>query len=240
MSLGLVFDSIYKTGFWKDNSSASPRSGSGSKPENAKPYVDFVRSVVTTHHLRHVLDVGCGDFEMWREWQFTDIDYLGVDISQEATNLSRSSFSGANLRFVNLDLTEAAIVPDADLLLSKDCLQHLPNQVVLLLLRKFSTYEHLIICNDISVAFPTRISLFAYYLQPRSRIRAFVNFKSPFFQVRGPNNADIQAGDHRCVSLEVEPFADALNSHELIATFDYDGPRRDGMKKRVYYYRKRP
>ena len=125
------------------------------------------------------------------------------------------------------------------ILLSKDCLQHLPNKVVLQLLQKFSNYGHIIVCNDISVFSYSRINSFFWYLRPRSRIRALINFKSPFFLVGGTNNVDIDAGGHRCVNLEMDPFIDALSGHELIETFDYDGPHRVGIKKRVYYYRKR-
>ena len=239
MSLSQIFDSIYRTGFWKDKTHPSSLSGSGSSPENARPYVNFVRNIASSQNSKRVLDVGHGDFEMWRDWQFTGIDYLGVDISSEATSLAQSNFPGANLRFITLDLTQNEFIPDADLLLSKDCLQHLPNQVALLLLQKFSSYGHVVICNDVSVDFKSRISSLAYYLRPMSRIRALLNFKSPFFFVNGRNNADIQAGDHRCLNLEIEPFVEALSGHELVETFDYDGPYRAGIKKRVYYYKKR-
>jgi len=238
MSLGQIFDSIYKTGFWKDKISGSPLSGSGSSPENAKPYVDFVHNVVLSQNLKRVLDIGHGDFEMWRDWPFTGIDYLGVDISSEATKLAESNFPEVNLRFTTLDFTQTEFVPVADLLLSKDCLQHLPNEVVLLLLQKFASYRHLIICNDVSVNFNSKISLLGYYLRPRSRIKALLSFKSPFFFVGGPNNGDIQAGGHRCINLEIEPFVGALAGHELVESFDYDGPPRAGIKKRVYHYQK--
>lgn len=237
MSLNQIFNQIYKTNKWGDGSPTKPLSGSGSTLYNSYPYVDFVRKVIQTYNLGKVLDVGHGDFEMWRDWPFPGIDYLGVDVSDEVTRIARSKYP--NLNFITLDLVQTKAMPAADILISKDCLQHLPNHTILTLLKKFSSYQFLIICNDTLIPFKSMVARLRYYGRFRTRIRAFLSLRSPFFLVHRKNNLDIEAGDFRCLDLELEPFGGEFLGYELIETFDFDGPKRDGIKKRVYFFRKK-
>ena len=237
MELSQIFNRIYKTNTWGDGSLAKPLSGRGSVPENAYPYVDFVRKVIATYKLEKVLDVGHGDFDMWRDWPFPGIDYLGVDVSDEATRIARSKYP--NLNFITLDLVQAKAMPPADILISKDCLQHIPNHTILMLLQKFSGYEFLIICNATLLPFESWMAKLRFYGRIRTRIRAFLSLRSPFFLVHRKNNVDIEAGDFRYLDLEVEPFCGEFFGYELMETFDFDGPKRDGVKKRVYFFRKK-
>jgi hypothetical protein len=237
MSLGQIFNQIYKTNTWGVGSITKPLSGSGSVPENAQPYVDFVGKVIQTYRLEKVLDVGHGDFEMWRDWQFPGIDYLGVDVSDEATRIARSKYP--NFNFITLDLTQTKAIPSADILISKDCLQHLPNHAILMLLQKFSSYDFLVICNDILVPFESWLAKLKFYGRIRTRIRAFLSLQSPFFLVHRKNNVDIEAGDFRCLDLKLEPFSGSFLGYDLMETFDFDGPKRDGIKKRVYFFIKK-
>lgn len=239
MSMGQIFNQIYKPGGWGDGSYAKPFSGSGSIPENAKPYVDFVRKVIKDYGFTKVLDVGHGDFKMWRDWQFPGIDYLGIDVSDEATRIARTQYSGSNLKFITLDLIQTESVPFAELLISKDCLQHLPNSIILKLIQKFSNYEYLILCNDTVAPFDSWTDRLRIYGQIRTRIRALLNLHSPFYLVRRENNGEIEVGGYRRIDLESEPFTGAFSGYQLIETFDYDGPKRNGFKKRVYFFRKK-
>ena len=59
-----------------------------------------------------------------------------------------------------------------------------------------------------------------------------------FFLVHRKNNVDIEVGDFRYLNLELEPFSGAFFGYELMETFDFDGPKRDGIKKRVYFFKK--
>ena len=65
-----VFANIYKNHVWGDGSPGNPRSGTGSNPDVAKPYVEFVSNAIQSLYISSVLDVGCGDWEMWRDYKF--------------------------------------------------------------------------------------------------------------------------------------------------------------------------
>jgi hypothetical protein len=242
MSLNQVFNKIYTSGSWGDGSSTKPLSGSGSYSEHAQPYVEYVRRIIKDFNLKRVLDIGHGDFEMWQNWQFPGIEYLGVDISDKATRLAQTKYQNSNLVFKTLDFTQLDDVPLADILITKDCLQHLPNQTILMLFQKFSSYEHLIICNDLVVPIKSRkrqlIFDIKFYLRLRSRINALANLKNPFFLVQQKNNDEIDAGDFHGINLEIAPFVGALLEFDLIDSFDYDGPKRVGITKRVYFFSK--
>jgi hypothetical protein len=239
MEIGQIFNQIYKPGGWGDGSYAKPFSGSGSIPENAKPYVDFVSKVIKDYGFTEVLDVGHGDFKMWRDWQFPGINYLGVDVSDEATRIASTQYSNSNLKFITLDLIQTEPVPFAELLISKDCLQHLPNHIILKLIQKFSNYEYLIICNDTVAPFDSVTDRLKHYGQIRTRIKALLNLQSPFYHIRRENNGKIEVGGYRRLDLMSEPFIGVFSEYQLIETLDYDGPKRNGFKKRVYFFRRK-
>lgn len=198
-----------------------------------------MRKKIEDYGFTKILDVGHGDFRMWRDWQFPGIDYLGVDVSDAATRITRTHCSQLNLTFITLDLIKAESVPFAKLLISKDCLQHLLNHIILQLIRKFSSYEYLIICKDTIAPFDSWIDSLKNYGQIRTRIKALLSSQSPFYHVRRQNNGKIEVGGYRQLDLESEPFIDAFSGYQLMETFDYNGPKRRGFKKRVYFFKKK-
>ena len=75
-----AFERIYKEKIWGEGTLVSPLSGTGSNPDLAKPYVDFVRDTVRDFSIESVLDFGHGDWAMWRDYKFEETHYLGVDV----------------------------------------------------------------------------------------------------------------------------------------------------------------
>jgi hypothetical protein len=72
-----AFTEIYQRGTWASPQSAS---GTGSNPQVARPYVDFVLGLLRRLQIRSVLDVGHGDWAMWPEKSFHGVKYLGIDV----------------------------------------------------------------------------------------------------------------------------------------------------------------
>jgi hypothetical protein len=124
------------------------------------------------------------------------------------------------------------------MLISKDVLQHLSNSEIVSLLKLFSNYRLLLLCNDVFVPWRNPIALLKYYLQVRRRLRALVAFRNPFFVQSRKNNHDIKSGDGRGIDLLEPPFAEELRGHKLKCQLDFkgSGSRNNGTVKRLYFF----
>ena len=142
----VVFADIYKNHVWGDGTPGNPRSGSGSNPDVAKPYVDFVSRAIQEFDISYVLDFGCGDWEMWRDYKFENTNYTGIDVVEELIETNIIKYSNRNRSF-HLSSLKASL-SNYELLLCKDVLQHLSNVDMDQLLLQLSKFKYLIFQND--------------------------------------------------------------------------------------------
>lgn len=118
-----AFHTIYKEQRWGDGS------GPGSSPANTIEYRGFVERFMHANSIRRVTDLGCGDWQFSHLIDWSQVEYLGLDLVPEIIANNRSRFAAPNLRFE--ELTAIDDMPNGDLLLSKEVLQHLPNQMII-------------------------------------------------------------------------------------------------------------
>ena len=234
MNLDEVFGDIYKRQIWGDGSELAPLSGSGSTRVNALPYIDFVGSFIEKNKIDSVLDFGHGDWQMWDENSFNTVDYLGVDIAKDFSVTIQTKLGSSKRRFEYFDIMEN-MLPSADLLLSKDVLQHLPGLTIQTFLTQMKSFKFAIICNDIYVK-RSLISDFRDILSIRNRIRLLLDLKFPILPSREKNNSEILAGNFSGIDLEKVPYSIILENFQILAIKDYDGPKRSGIKKRIYLF----
>ena len=101
------------------------------------------------HAVRSVVDAGCGDWGFSRAIDWGGASYLGVDIASDVIAGLRNEHEKGQIRFQVGDITEE--LPAADLLISKDVLQHLSNTLVHKFIRnnlKKGKYKWVILTND--------------------------------------------------------------------------------------------
>jgi hypothetical protein len=236
-NLKQVFDEIYEERVWGDGIH-SPRSGSGSKPENAQTYVKFVQKIINDHGIKSVTDFGHGDWLMWGEYCFDGISYTGIEVSKYAHDVAKKNFGSKERNFIHEDVLASRKIISSELLISKDVLQHLSLQNIKKLLTIISggDFRFLVLCNDVYVR-PTIVGKMRYAFRIRTRIKKILNLDNPFFFVRNRrNNREIVDGDIRGIDLQEPPFRNELTGFRLLSREDYDAPWRDGIKKRIYFY----
>jgi len=73
---------------------------------------------------RVLLDVPCGDFTWMAHVYLRGVEYIGADIVPSIVAENQRRHATATQRFVQLDITRDAL-PDADVMLCRDCLVHL-------------------------------------------------------------------------------------------------------------------
>jgi Methyltransferase domain len=119
-----VFQSIHDSNAWGCEGSPS---GPGSTKERGADFADALLAVLRQLGCRVLLDVPCGDFN-WIGPVAEAMDrYIGADILPEPVNRNRARYGSPRVGFVRLDLASDPL-PDADVILCRDCLVHLSSR----------------------------------------------------------------------------------------------------------------
>lgn len=232
-----AFTEIYRNHAWGLGTDASPLSGDGSLPDNARPYVDFVKNFIMQNGIKSVLDFGHGDWAMWRDYEFSNVSYLGVDVADDLSLRLSKERGSENRRFEQIAENFEGL-PIADLVITKEVLQHLGNSDIIRILEAFTSFNHIIICN---AYFPRRLVPIQLInvVQFKTRLKRLLGGESFLYPVRlQRNNTDIDAGDFRGIDLKGSPFSEIFSNHKLVTCFSYSSRRRSGFVAKVYYFKK--
>ena len=144
-----TFNRIYAEGTWGKDVAGKGTSGTGSTLEITQEYRAYVEEFIRTHNVKSVVDAGCGDWGFSSKIDWGQASYLGVDIASDVIANVRSKYEKGNVTFQVGNITDE--LPDADLLISKDVLQHLSNSLVQKFVRnnlKKGKYKWVILTND--------------------------------------------------------------------------------------------
>lgn len=147
--LGQTFNGIYSRGDWARDSQGKGTSGTGSTLDITREYRAFIEAFITEHHVKSVVDAGCGDWEFSSATNWNHARYLGVDISSDVIDGVKKKYQKEGVSFMVGDVTDS--LPPADLLLCKDVLQHLPNALITKFIKnnlKKGKYKWAILTND--------------------------------------------------------------------------------------------
>ena len=115
------FAAIYHANMWKNPESAS---GFGSTLAATGPTRERLAELIGRYRPASILDAPCGDFNWMRTLRFAG-DYTGVDIVPELVARNQLQYGGERRRFVCGDIVTDPL-PRADMVLSREALNHLP------------------------------------------------------------------------------------------------------------------
>jgi len=181
-----TFNRIYAEGTWGKDVTGRGTSGSGSTLEFTREYRAYLEHFMRTHRVRSVVDAGCGDWSFSSTIDWGDASYLGVDIASDVIAAVRNKHETGKIRFQVGDITEE--LPAADLLISKDVLQHVSNRLVHRFIRnnlRKGKYKWVILTNDRGSHNPDVVN---------GRFRAIDLAAAPF-EVKGLVDLPITFGD---------------------------------------------
>lgn len=172
--LANVFTNIYETNGWKNKES---RSGPGSTLAYTENLRKELPILFKKYNIENVLDAPCGDFNWFKDIVATqNINYTGGDIVSSLIDKNNSMYKSDNINFELLDITKDPL-PDADLMVCRDCLFHLSNE-------------------DIKKFFVNFINSNINYLLTTTHVN-LDEFK----------NYDIESGKFRKIDLFSDPFS---------------------------------
>jgi hypothetical protein len=115
------FERIYSTNLWSDPES---RSGVGSALDATRVLRAELPKALRELGTRVLLDVPCGDFTWMERVDLAGIEYIGGDIVPSIVQENKRLHESGTRRFALVDLTRDEL-PDANVLLCRDCLVHL-------------------------------------------------------------------------------------------------------------------
>jgi len=106
---------------WSGNES---QSGAGSSLDQTAAIRHALPLLCTRLGVRTLLDLPCGDFHWMTTVDLDSVSYIGGDLLPELIDTNRIRYARQGRTFRVLDLVTSNL-PDADLLLCRDCLVHL-------------------------------------------------------------------------------------------------------------------
>lgn len=75
--------------------------------------------------VRTFVDAPCGDFNWMKEVNLSDVEYIGMDSLHAIVQRNKKLYTTDSRRFMWLDIVFSKI-PQADMIMCRDCLVHLP------------------------------------------------------------------------------------------------------------------
>jgi SAM-dependent methyltransferase len=139
-----VFSEVYEKNLWGVGDKFY--SGPGSYGQSAQCYVECVINFIKTHNIKSVVDLGCGNFAVGKFVAPECERYIGVDVVPSLIERNRSMFVANNIEFKCLDITKDKL-PDADLCLIRQVMQHLSNRKISRLLKNTKRYAYVIVAE---------------------------------------------------------------------------------------------
>lgn len=130
-----IFENIYKNRRWNGSNPNGPLSGSGSSLEYTEKLRINLPDILKKFNVKTLLDAGCGDLT-WMSVILEDINvkYIGVDVVETLIEKHKKKFP--HIEFHSMDITVDKL-PDADMMLCRDCLFHMSDEDLFKTLRNF-------------------------------------------------------------------------------------------------------
>lgn len=147
-----AMEQIYAQNLWGGNKDEF-YSGLGShNPIIVKPYIEVVINFLKSFQESiTVLDLGCGDFNIGKQILPYAKKYIAVDIAENVINYNKSKFIQENLEFLCLDIAKDAL-PEADVVIIRQVLQHLSNREVKMILSKLNAFKYILLTEHLPLS----------------------------------------------------------------------------------------
>jgi SAM-dependent methyltransferase len=153
-----IFRNIYRDAAWGSEGDGY-FSGLGSLDVNSRDYVAFVNRFLDEHGVSDIVDCGCGDFRVARQFDLTKRRYVGIDIVDDVIARNREVYGNANIEFRALDMIEDEL-PDGQLCLIRQVLQHLSNDAIQRVLARLGKFRYVIVTDaQLSGAKPCNVDI---------------------------------------------------------------------------------
>lgn len=142
-----IFSYVYEDNIWGGDK-GDFYSGPGSDDIVTKSYIDLINNFIKERGVKKVVDLGCGDFRVGSQIHKEEIEYTGVDIVPALIERNNKTFGKLNVRFSCINAVDENL-PQGDLCLIRQVLQHLSNKDINSILKKCQRYKYVIVSEHL-------------------------------------------------------------------------------------------
>lgn len=142
-SVAETFSQIYENNDW-GGKPGEFYSGDGSGAEYAAIYAPTIRRFIAENKIKRVVDLGCGDFRVASKFVSENFHYTGCDVVFSLVKHLNETHRSETVEFKCVNIVEDEL-PDGDLCLIRQVLQHLSNAEIARVLRNAQKFKYLII-----------------------------------------------------------------------------------------------
>jgi SAM-dependent methyltransferase len=148
LSVAEAFVQTYRDKLWGEHEGDEFFSGFGSLDKFAAPMSNGLLDLLV-NAIKKIVDLGCGDFRIGNKiCSATSVNFVGVDIVPELIQFNQSRYGNATISFKCLDIIEDDL-PDGDICLIRQVLQHLSNSQISRVLANCSKFSYLVVTEDV-------------------------------------------------------------------------------------------
>lgn len=186
MSRKETFEYIYDNELWGGKNDTF-YSGDGSHiPSFVESYSIFIKKFIKEHNIKSVCDLGCGDFYVASQWIEDKYQYIGIDIVKQMIEHHNQKYATPTRNFLCLDIVDDDL-PQAELCIIRQVLQHLSNDEIIKILEKVKQYKYVLITEH------KTIKQFARMLNPEKTHGSHtrVNDKAGIYLDEDPFNQQV-------------------------------------------------
>ena len=138
------FDKVYSKRQWAHGNKHTPGSGSGSTWKATIRVRKGLLALIEKYDIKSVLDAPCGDLTWMRHLLPTfselNVTYTGIDIVSSVIRVNKR-YESSFVNFQHIDLTSSEL-PKADLVFSRQAMQHLNSEDNIKFLSKLNPRWH--------------------------------------------------------------------------------------------------
>jgi SAM-dependent methyltransferase len=140
-----IFTDIYARNKW-GGAAGDFYSGCGSDDQPAERFAELVNEFITAHGIKSVVDLGCGDFRVGARFAKPTLHYTGVDVVPGLVERNERRFGSDHVSFEVRDIIRDEL-PQAELCVIRQVLQHLSNVQIESILAKLGQYTYVIVAE---------------------------------------------------------------------------------------------
>ncbi len=138
-----TFSEIYERNAW-GGERGEFYSGDGSTAKYAMVYAETIRKFILENKIERVVDLGCGDFRVATKFDSGNFHYTGCDVVFSLVKHLNETHKNETTEFRCINIVEDEL-PDGDLCLIRQVLQHLSNAEITKVLQNAEKFKYLII-----------------------------------------------------------------------------------------------
>jgi len=202
-----AFTTIYENQFWGTNPGQKYYSGDGSHDErHVEPYIQSVNNFLTSlENPPTIIDLGCGDFSIGKQLVEYSKHYFACDIVEDLISNNQLNFNHEKLTFLCID-AEHDKLPQGDVLILRQVLQHLSNHAITLITKQFINFKYIILTEHLPMG--EFIANKDKSTGPDSRLR----FKSGIDLTKAPFELSIKNQATICETFSQDSFEGVIRT----------------------------